>query len=64
MALVDKLSKSGTKETPQVPELSVQEYEFLFSLIKNSTFKGDQLEFLYNVILKLQTQYLKVKESE
>jgi hypothetical protein len=64
MALVDKVAKSSSKNVSSVPELTVREYEFLFSLIRNSTFKGEQLEFLYNLTLKLQEQYLNVKESE
>jgi hypothetical protein len=64
MALVEKVIKTGNKSVQHIPELNSREYEFLFSLIKNSTFKGEQLEFLYNLTLKLQEQYLNVKEHE
>jgi hypothetical protein len=38
-----------------------QEIEYLLELIKNSTFKGEQLETLYNIVYKLQQQYLSQK---
>lgn len=45
-------------------KLTVQEYEFLFSLIKNASFKGEHLELVYNLTLKLQNQYLLAKDQE
>ncbi len=39
--------------------LEKQEIEFMLILIKNSTFKGENLELLYNLTYKLQQQYLK-----
>lgn len=61
MGLADKIK-------PQVPqnienpapqnELNVKELEFLLVLIKNTTFKGEDVEVVYNTTLKLQNQYL------
>jgi hypothetical protein len=52
------------KESP-VPEqaqlssqLSLRELEILLSLVKKSTFLGEDIEPLYNMVIKLQTQYL------
>jgi hypothetical protein len=52
------------KETP-VPiqaqlssQLSLRELEILLSLVKKSTFLGEDIEPLYNMVIKLQTQYL------
>ena len=39
-------------------QLSKEEIELLLSLIKQTTFKGEHIEILYNLILKLQNQYL------
>lgn len=64
MALIDKVSKPSIPVGGDVPRLTKPEYEFLFSLIKNSTFKGEHLELLYNLTVKLQAQYLIVKENE
>ena len=37
--------------------LSKQEIEVLLNLIKNSNFKGEVLELLYILVIKLQKQY-------
>lgn len=39
-------------------ELTKNEIEFLLGLFKDCTFKGKDLELLYNLVLKLQTLYL------
>ena len=44
-------------------DLTIEEFEYLFSLIKNSTFKGTELEIIYSIILKLQKRYLEKKEK-
>ena len=38
-----------------------QEIEYLLELVKNSMFKGEQLETVYNIVYKLQQQYLSQK---
>jgi hypothetical protein len=63
MALINK-TKTQEETVKHIPQLTKLEYEFLFSLIKNSTFKGEQLELLYNLTVKLQAQYLNVKDNE
>ena len=40
-------------------ELSKQEIEFLLTLVKNSTFKGDMIEIVYKTVYKLQDYYVK-----
>lgn len=40
-------------------ELSKKEIEWLLNLIKDSTFKGVDLEQVYNAVYKLQQQYIK-----
>ena len=42
-------------------ELSKQEIEFLLTLVKNSTFKGDMIEIVYKTVYKLQDHYVKTK---
>jgi len=42
---------------------TAEEYEFLFTLVKNSTFKGEHLEFVYNLIVKLQEDYIAIKKT-
>ncbi len=43
-------------------DLTIEEFEYLFSLLKNSTFKGTELEIIYSIILKLQKRYLEKKQ--
>jgi len=63
MGLVDKQVNKQIKKQLDDDLLTLQEYEFLFTVIKNSTFKGENLENLYKIVLKLQKQYLTLKEN-
>lgn len=45
-----------------VNQLTASEIEFLLLLVKNSSFKGEQIEVIYNTAVKLQNQYLELKE--
>ena len=38
--------------------LNQKEIEVLLSLIKRSTFLGEDIESLYNLVIKLQNQYI------
>ncbi len=62
MGIIQNLTKQNS---PQKNEenfsLSKQELEFLLLLVKRSTFVGEQIEDVYNVVYKLQQQYLQVK---
>ena len=51
------------KEEEKNSQLTLQELEFLLFLIKNSTFKGEQVEAIYNTAVKLQQQYLDLKNK-
>jgi hypothetical protein len=39
-------------------ELTQKEYEFLFEIIKTTSFKGESVDLLYNIVYKLQEQYI------
>ncbi len=55
------LDNTNTKSVPQKGAdffLEKQEIELVLLIIKDATFKGEQLENLYNVVYKLQQQYL------
>jgi hypothetical protein len=49
-----------TKTEKPLPstQLLAKEIEVLLSLVKQSTFAGADVELIYNLVLKLQTQYL------
>jgi hypothetical protein len=63
-----KATNLNIKDQPQLnsqtslsPEqLNLQEIEILLSLIKRSTFLGEDIENLYNLVVKLQKQYLNI----
>jgi hypothetical protein len=55
MSLINKIT-GKSQEDPNA--LTKQEIEFLLLLIKQSSFQGESLESLYNLVLKLQQQYL------
>jgi len=55
MSLLNKIT-GKPQEDPN--GLTKQEIEFLLLLIKQSSFQGESLESLYNLVLKLQQQYL------
>jgi hypothetical protein len=38
--------------------------EFLLLLIKNSNFKGEQIETIYNAAIKLQQQYIELQPKK
>jgi hypothetical protein len=57
MSIIDKL-KTPVNNTIS-DQLTKQEIEFLLLLLKDVSVRGDQVETFYNIILKLQEQYLK-----
>ena len=57
MSILDKLKLQSTPELAS--QLSKQEIEFLLMILKDVSVRGDQVETFYNIILKLQDQYLK-----
>jgi hypothetical protein len=64
MGLANKVTQtSNPVETSNfIDVLTGEELEFLFNIIKNSKFDGKDLELVYNLVLKLQNQYLSLKK--
>lgn len=58
MGLLDKVQ--GQKKASN--NLDSSEIEFILSLIKNSTFKGENLDILYKIAVKLQNQYTEISK--
>jgi hypothetical protein len=59
MGLLDKIKPHHGVQVPGVSNhLTPEEIEVILSLIKRSNFLGEDLEPLYNLVLKLQSQYL------
>jgi hypothetical protein len=64
MGITAKNVRVGTLENNNVPtspdenKLSKEELELLINLIKKSSFLGEHIEIIYNLVLKLQNQFL------
>ena len=57
--LNNNVQTSNNNTTPLLPsQLNAKELEVLLSLIKVSTFLGEDVEIIYNMVIKLQNQYL------
>jgi len=55
----NNIQTANSKEIPLSPsQLNAKEIEILLSLIKRSTFLGEDVEIIYNMVIKLQNQYL------
>ena len=66
MAIIDKIRKQNKlkelNNPPLLPKdsLDKKEITIILELIKNTSFRGDNIETIYNLILKLQNQYTKL----
>lgn len=63
MSLINKLQQN-TQSTPTEIEsvFTKEEIEFLLIMLRDSTFKGSQLEIVYNTVVKLQQEYSKINK--
>jgi hypothetical protein len=61
MAIIEKQKQNSSPNNGEEFLLSKSELEFLLLLIKDSTFKGIQVEDVYNTVYKLQKQYTNIK---
>jgi hypothetical protein len=62
MGLIDKIQNKGNQpveaDSSHLIELNKRETEFLLQTIRNSQFKGEDVEVLYNLVLKVQKLYI------
>lgn len=55
------LKSTNTPNTPTLDaenQLNAQELAFLLDGLKKTTFLGEQVEVVYNLVMKLQNQYV------
>ena len=57
MGILDKIKSSSSPQEQPTNHLTTQEIEVLLSMIKRTTFLGEDIEPLYNLVAKLQNQY-------
>ena len=58
-----KIESSSTSVEKRQVELSERELEFLLVTIKNGLFKGEYVETLYNLTLKLQKHFVDLRSK-
>jgi hypothetical protein len=62
MGIIAKnISSQEINKNTQIPasnKLSKEELELLLALIKRSQFLGEHVEVIYNMVVKIQNQYL------
>ena len=57
MGLLDIINKNKGEDITN--NLTKEELEFLLLALKKTTFVGEHLEMLFNIVIKLQNQYQK-----
>lgn len=62
MGLINKENTQNIAPVSQQDQLNAKELEFLLLLIKETSFKGELVETVYNTALKLQNQLIKNKK--
>ena len=59
MGILDKITQGSSSQKEEDFSLEKHEIEFILLMLKESTFKGEYVEVLYDIAYKLQQQYLK-----
>lgn len=59
MGLADKFVKRQPEPVPVSNNtLTVEELDYILRVLKVTTVQGDQVEMFYNLVIKLQNQYV------
>ena len=62
MSILSKLQQNNNKQADS--NLTQKELEFLLMLIKEVTFKGEHVELLYDIVTKVQQQWLDLDKNK
>ncbi len=58
MGIIDKLSNAISTPPVNENQLTPEEIEFLLNALKTTTIMGEHVEMFYNMVVKLQNQYI------
>ena len=58
MGILNKLSNAISTPPVNENQLSAEEIEFLLNALKTTTIMGEHVEMFYNMVVKLQNQYV------
>jgi hypothetical protein len=59
---MNRIKGDSSQSREESSSLNKQEIEVLLNLIKTSSFIGEDVESIYNMVIKLQKQYLNIKD--
>jgi len=62
MSIINRIKGDSSQSREESSCLNKQEIEMLLNLIKTSSFIGEDVESIYNMVIKLQKQYLNIKD--
>ena len=60
--IINNQTVENKKKSQSDSQLNELEIATLLSLIKQSSFNGSDIETIYNLVLKLQQQYVNIKK--
>jgi hypothetical protein len=59
MGIINKTNSQNIKtQVSDVNQLNTQELEFLLNTLKQTMILGEHVEMFYNLVIKLQNQYI------
>jgi hypothetical protein len=58
MGIINKLSNAISTPAADENQLAPEEIEFLLNALKTTTLMGEHVEMFYNMVVKLQNQYI------
>ncbi len=61
MAIIEKIKQLASSPEGASVLLTKQEIEILLLMIKDATFRGEDVESIYNIVYKLQQNYVNQK---
>jgi hypothetical protein len=62
MSIIDKKKLQDSSQSWDESSLTKQEIEVLLNMIRTNSFLGEHVESVYNMVIKLQKQYLNIKD--
>jgi len=63
MSIINKIIPQNKTRVSDINKLNMQELEFLLNILRQSSLVGDQVEMFYNMVVKLQNQYLEQQKN-
>lgn len=61
MSIINRIVPKKEQDPNQ---LTQQELEYLLNTLKNTTLVGDQVEMFYNLVIKLQNQFIEIQNNK